>query len=329
MSKLLENVLIANIYLQPVQFSLSIITNILNIRILCSRSLRKSPCTHYFLAYAILSIIYTCLACLTQFLRGFYIDWANGKIGCKIHFYVLFLIPFQVNLMLILASYNRYCSSSKSRRIHSRDTIRTARIHIIFGTFISAIYMSPMLIIYNWIEIYHKCIPQINIITNIYTFSQVFLYYLLAPLLMIIFGFLTISNIGRQSARAKLLTVSIRRRRRTERQLSRMLLFQIIVHVILILPFGIIYYINILKPSTRTPNILAIRYISVMWQQCDYFVSFFLYVFSGRVYRQELSNLIRSNGFKSRRRQLRNDIQQFTLIPTSMLPAIIPKDVFI
>ncbi|CAF4441992.1 unnamed protein product, partial [Adineta steineri] len=75
----------------------------------------------------------------------------------------------------------------------------------------------------------------------------------MAPLLMIIFGFLTISNIGRQSARAKLLTVSIRRRR-TERQLSRMLLFQIIVHVILILPFGIIYYINILKPSTRKPN---------------------------------------------------------------------------
>jgi hypothetical protein len=60
MSELLEQVLVANIYLQPLQFSLAIVANIVNIRVLCSRMLRSSSYTYYFLAYAVFSTIYTC-----------------------------------------------------------------------------------------------------------------------------------------------------------------------------------------------------------------------------------------------------------------------------
>ncbi|CAF2618760.1 unnamed protein product [Rotaria sp. Silwood2] len=94
--------------------------NILNISVLCSRVFRSSSCTYYFLAYSIFSIIYSCLACLTQFLRGFSIDWAKNRIGCKLHFYLLFVVPFQANLMLSLASIDRYYSSLKSHRLHSK-----------------------------------------------------------------------------------------------------------------------------------------------------------------------------------------------------------------
>jgi hypothetical protein len=287
MSKLLEQVLQANIYLQPVQFLLATIANIINIRVLCSRVLRSSPCTHYFLAYAIFSTIYTFLICPTLFLRGFYIDWANGEISCKIYFYILFLIPFQANLMLILASFDRYCSSSRLCRLHSRSTIKIARINIVFGILLSAVYMSPMLVIYYWNETDYKCLPQTNILINMYIFSHVFLYYILAPLLMFIFGMLTISNIRQQTTRTAPLTGSMRRRR-TEGQLARMLILQVSIHIILILPFGIIYCVNVVEPSTQTPTVLAVRLASLIWQQCDYFVSFFLYIFSGSVYRREL-----------------------------------------
>jgi len=293
MSKLLEQVLQANIYLQPIQFSLAIITNILNIRILCSRTLRSSPCTYYFLAYAIFSINYSVLICPTQFLRGFYVDWANTQSGCKMHFYFIFVAPVQAKVMLLLASFDRYCSSSQSRQLHSKSTIRTAKISIVIGTILSAIYMSPMLIIYNWDETSKKCLQRSDTLTHMYTFTQVIFYYILAPLLMIIFGFLTILNIRQQSTRAKILTASIRRRR-TEGQLARMLILQVSVHLILVLPFGITYSMNAFDPSTRTSHILAIRYILVMWQQCDYFVSFFLYVFSGSVYRKELFRILQS-----------------------------------
>ncbi|CAF4564063.1 unnamed protein product [Rotaria sp. Silwood2] len=151
-----------------------------------------------------------------------------------------------------------------------------------------------MLVIYNWNETNRLCQLKSNVTIYIYIFSQIFLYYILAPLLMIIFGFLTISNIRRKSMNLIYLTKSMRRRR-TERQLTRMLLLQVGIHLILILPFGIIYCMNVLKPSTRTSNILAVRYILLMWQQLDYFVSFFLYFLSGRVYREQLIYLFKFN----------------------------------
>ncbi|CAF4813986.1 unnamed protein product [Rotaria sp. Silwood2] len=126
------------------------VINILNICVLCSRALRSSSCTHYFLAYSVFSIIYSCLACLTQFLRGFSIDWANHRIGCKLHFYILFVVPVQANLMLILASVDRYCSSLKSHRLNSKSKIQTPRMNIVIATIAAAIYMSPMLFIYAW-----------------------------------------------------------------------------------------------------------------------------------------------------------------------------------
>ncbi|UJR32315.1 hypothetical protein I4U23_019779 [Adineta vaga] len=303
MTELLEHVLQANIYLQPVQFLLSTITNLLNICILSSDKLHRSPCTHYFRAYAIFSIIYTCLVCPTQFLRGFHIDWASGSIGCKLHFYFLFLIPCQANLMLILASLDRYCSSMKLSRMYSKTAIRTARINIILSTILSTIYMSPMLIIYKWNKNDYKCLSEVNTIISIYIFTQMLLYYFLAPIVMFTFGLLTISNISQYSVRAKLSIVSMRRRQ-TERQLTLMLLVQISLHIILIFPFGIIYFIHSLIPSTRTPNVLAIRYILVMWQQLDYFISFFLYILTGRVYRQELIRLLQTACFDNRQRHL-------------------------
>ena len=261
--------------------------------ILSSRVLRSSPCTHYFLAYAIFSIIYTCLACPTQFLRGYSIDWANERVGCKIHFYFLFVVPVQAKVMLLLASFDRYCSSSRSCQFSVESTIRTARISIVVGSIFTSVYMSPMLFIYHWNEESKTCTLRSNTLIYIYICSQIIFYYILTPLLMTVFGVFTILNIRHQSIRAKLMTPALRHRR-NEGQLARMLLLQVGIHLILILPFGVTYTINAFDPSTRTQNILAIRYILVLWQQCDYFVSFFLYVLSGSVYRKEFFRIYRS-----------------------------------
>jgi hypothetical protein len=293
MSNLITVVFHTAIYIQPVHFFLAITTNIFNIRILCSRALRSSPCTHYFLAYAIFSIIYTCLLCPTQFIRGFSINWASSTFGCRMQFYILYVIPFQANLMLIFASFDRYCSSSSSNLLHSTSTIRTAKVTIVVGTILCAVYMSPMLAIYYWSAIVNICIPISNTLVNAYIFSQVIVYYILAPLLLIILVLLTISNIRQQTARLAPLTTP-QRHRRTEKQLARMLLLQVGVHLVFALPYGITYCMNSFDPSTQTPNIIGMRLAFVMWQQCDYFMSFFLYILSGRVYRRKFIRIVKS-----------------------------------
>ena len=293
MSDLLAQVRYVGIYIQPIQFFLAITTNILNICILCSRTLRLSPCTHYFLAYAVFSIIYTCVLCPIQILRAFSIDWVIGTASCKIQFYILYAIPFQANLMLIFSSLDRYCSSSHSRLLNSMSTIRKARLFIVIGTLLCVVYISPMLAIYQWDTLTNTCMPISSTLINIYVFSQIVLYYILEPLLLLIFGLLTISNIHRQRTLVIPLPMA-RRGRRTEGQLTRMLLVQVGVHLIFAVPYGVTYCMNSFDVSTQTSTVTAVRLIFVMWQQCDYFVSFFLYVLSGIVYRKQFIKILKA-----------------------------------
>ncbi len=70
-----------------------------------------------------------------------------------------------------------------------------------------------------------------------------------------------------------------------------MLSLQIGVHLIVSLPFGIVYLMNSFIPSTRTTLILGIRLAFVSWQQFDYFIPFFLYILSSSIYREKLFQL--------------------------------------
>ena len=290
MSSLLAGVLQANIYHQPVIFGLTMVTNLLNIRVLSARSLRSSPCSHYFLAYAIFSIIYIALMCPTQMLRGLGHDWTNDRIGCKVHFYLMFLVPLQANAMLLFASFDRYYTSRKSRQMQTAGSVRTARLVIITGTVLLAAYLSPMPIIYSWNETTKLCSPPSTPFVFGYVASQIIGFYVLSPILLITFGALTIININQQRTRVGP-KMSSSTHRRTESQLASMLLLQIGVHLILTIPFGVTYAMNSFDPSTRTANIFAIRYILVAFTEIDYFVSFFLYVFSASIYRRELRRL--------------------------------------
>ena len=292
MNDTIEQVLRTNLYFQPIHFLLAITTNALNILVLSSRTFRSSLCTYYFLVYAILSILYTCLICPMQFSRGFSINPIQGIIICKSHAFLLFVIPFQANLMLLFASFDRYYSSFQITHLYSKQTIiHRARRNIFLAILLSIFYIFPMIFIYHWNQSSKKCRPDSHLWIKIYVSSQIIIYYFISPFLMLLFGILTIHNIHRQSKRFIPLLISIRRRR-TESQLARMLFLQITIHLILVLPFGIIYCLQSVLPSTQTSSITAIRLAFVTWQQCDYFVCFFLYILSGNVYREQFIRIL-------------------------------------
>jgi hypothetical protein len=89
---------------------------------------------------------------------------------------------------------------------------------IVIGIFSGAVYIASILIISDWDSHPKRCVVVSNSLVNVYICSQVILYYILASLLMIIFGLRTISNIRQQSTRVISLPVRMQRRR-TERSL--------------------------------------------------------------------------------------------------------------
>jgi hypothetical protein len=292
MSKLLDQVSVANIYVQPIHFCLSISLNTLSIFIFSSRALRPSACTHYFLAFAVFSIIFTFLMCPTEILSAFNLDWRNTPLGCKIRYHILYVPLILCAMMLVLAAFDRYCASSNSLRLRSMSTVRRARLNIVISTILMCIYMLPVLFIYYWNESTRQCQAHSGIPAITFLISELFLDYFLMPIWMIIFGFLTIYNIRQSAIRARRQRIGVAGRR-TEGQLARTLILQIGCFLILTLPFGVTFCMNSFVPSTLTPMTLAIRNILLMWLQCFCFVSVFLHVTSVKAYRDQLILLLK------------------------------------
>ncbi|CAM2713208.1 unnamed protein product [Rotaria socialis] len=162
--------------------------------------------------------------------------------------------------MLVLASYDRYCSSSHLYRLRSMSKIRKARFIIVTSTIIGIINMLPILAIYHWEETLDICLQYSNLLINIYISSQILLYYISAPILMIIFGLLAICNTRKSIVRTGSQSTNIRGRR-TQKQLTQMLRLQMNIHLVLTVSFSVVYSMTALSPSTKTPNIIAVRYL--------------------------------------------------------------------
>lgn len=277
---------------QPIFFVLITLTNALNIRILRSPTLRCSSCTCYFLFYSIFSLINIWCLCPIQILRHFSILWTRTRFGCKMQDFLLFSLAIQIKALLALASFDRFCSSAKSARLRSFSRIRIARKVIVCLTVFTLIYMLPMLITQYFDSKLARCRQYYDRWSMLYSISQIILYYVLIPSLMLLFGTLTILNIRQKSVLASATTVQ-NRMRRNEKQLVRMLLFQVAAHLIYTLPFGISHLIRALEYPVRYEIVLAINQASIPWLQCDYFMFFFLYILSAPTYRQELYRVLR------------------------------------
>jgi hypothetical protein len=279
----------AAIIIQPIHFILAITANTLNIIILTRRSLRSFPCSHYFLLYSIFSILYTCFTCPLQFLRSYGILWTSTPVGCKIQTYIVQTLTLEANLMILLASIDRFCSSSQSVKLRSISSMHTTRWIIPIGILVYAIYMSPTILIYYW---NNTCLQYSGTHITVYRLSQIFVYYVVTLLLTALFSLLTIFQIRQQLIRVVLM-IRFGRKRRTEGQLSRMLLIQVIAYLLFTLPIGVIQILMTFIPSMRTSFIQGLRMIFTMWQQCIFFLSFFLFIISGSIYRQEMLRLFK------------------------------------
>ncbi|CAF1030028.1 unnamed protein product [Rotaria sordida] len=279
----------AAIFIQPIHLTLTIVTNALNIFILSRRTLRPFPCTHYFLVYSIFSILYACFTCPLQFLRSYGILWTNTPVGCRMQTYIFQTTTSIANLMILLASIDRFCSSSQSVKFRSISNMKTTRWMIFIGIILYTIFMSPLMAISYW---NNRCLQYSNIYITIYMSSQITVYYGLTLLMMALFSLLTIFNIRQQLTRVRAIIRS-NRNQRTEGQLSRMLLVQTIAYLLFTFPIGVIQILLIFLPSMRTPLIQGLQMIFVMWQQCIFFLSFFLFIASGSIYRQEMIRLFK------------------------------------
>ncbi|CAF1462666.1 unnamed protein product [Adineta steineri] len=278
----------------PIIIILGVLSNFLNIIILRRSNLKRYGCSLYFITMSISNIFYLGI-CVTYnlLLDGYQIDLVRySSILCKLISYFLNFCPYISVCMLILASIDRYLSSSLSAQRRKLSNIQNARWSILFISIIISIYMLGNAILF---DVYNNDIigctsKSNNIFSEIYFISEVIIYLIILPFLMLVFGLLTIYNTKKLNRNR----IVVFRYRRTERQLARMLIVQVLSHVILNLPFLIMFLMLLI--SITFPSNIIFYFLYLLFKILFYmaFITpFFLYILSAQLYRAELILLLK------------------------------------
>lgn len=306
----------------PIIIIVGVVGNSFNIGILTRPSLFHHACSRYFLALATNNLFYSGIIFTYRlFANGYQLNLSNNSIIlCKMITYISTIGSFLSPYFIVFASIDRYCSSSRNAQIRKFSCIRMAQwmIFIVIVVF-SFIFINILVMVDLNESSGFICVLQVNsLYGKVYLFIQVFLFAVVPPSLMTLFGLLTIHN----TKQLRVIPVAASHYNRTERQLARMLFLQVSSHIFLTLPTSVIYLVSALPNTIQTTTIFS--FLSTIFQllfYCSYVTPFFLYLLSGRIYRKELIRLIYSK-FRIRcGNQVQPSVDEHTAVPmTSAIP---------
>jgi len=278
----------------PIIIILGITGNSINIVVLTRSVLLKHACSYYFLALALNNLFVSVVIITTDFLSiGYQIDVSTASLAaCKLLRYASNTSALLSTSFIILASIDRYCASSSNANRRKLSNVKFARWGIIFVICLFGLLYINSLILFDLKKDNKlQCtISSDTIYKEIYIIIQVSIFAIIAPCLMTLFGILTIYN----TKQLRVLPIETTRYRRTESQLAAMLLIQVGTYVLLNLPICVSYVTGIL-PYTFVDT-TEFNFASILFHMLNYLsytTNFFLYVFSARLYREELSRLMK------------------------------------
>jgi hypothetical protein len=289
---------------------LGTIGNVLNLVIFTRPILLRSPCTLYLIAASIDNILVIYTGLLTRLLAsGFHYDITIlSDFLCKFRYYPGYIFLAVSPYFYVLASFDRYCSSSISatRRLWSNKKL--AKRLIIGAIVLASILYLHMAIFFKRTPIgsTFSCYTSPGVYNTFYRIFYLVVYCLLPSFCMALFCILTLKNIRRQARQIGVtLATGNGGHRRLDRHMIRMLFSQILTQSFCILPFAIISLLSLFMNST-TIIFDFFTQITILPLFVSYAISFYVFTLSSRVYRQELLKFI---GFRERT----NDEREFSL----------------
>ncbi|CAF3585122.1 unnamed protein product [Rotaria socialis] len=278
----------------PPNMVIGIVGNSLNIAVLTRTKLYNHACSRYFLAQSIDNLLFTIIVLTFRFLAfGYSNDPTTICLYCcKSIQYVIGVIIVVSPQLVILASVDRFCASSfdVGRRKFSNITVARWAIIIVVIAF-TLLYFSTFILMDLQIGVTVTCSIRVTTLySRMYPIIQALLVGVIPPILMSIFGFMTIYN----TKQVRVLPDSTSSFRRTEGQLIRMLLLQVSSHFILCAPFATIYIMGFLPVQVFSLSAYYFIYkIAALPYYLTYTTTFAVYILSGSIYRSETVRFMR------------------------------------
>jgi hypothetical protein len=300
-------------YTQPPLIILGTVGAIINqILFFYRKPLRATSCSLYFRALSANDFLVIYIYVLLQWLADQYgfdptteYNWyCKGKIFIQNSLYTL--SPY----LVVLACFDRFCTSSTNARLRRIATVRVASIIIPCMTIFAFISYFHIPI---WYKLVSSSTGSICTITNqlydrIYAIFLVIYLGFLPPLLMMILCSATFVLLGRQ--RRRIMPVNQTRLRQRDYQLLKMLFLYVASHLICTIPFSIALLVAVYElPEPSAISILLFR-IFILLFNVNFATSFYIYTLGTPFYRYELCCLIKDIHNRIRRMIRSNHNQQ-------------------
>ena len=268
---------------------------------------RKSPCAMYFTASSFSQFFVFNFAVFIRMIQYGYNVPVNSVPSwfCKLRFYIFYVAGASARYNIVFAAVDRFFCSCQSVRLRRWSSSKVALCLIIIDAIIWALFYIQVLVFFDVKN--DKCrihVADIMIYFNFYlTIENGFL-----PIIpMLIFGLLTIHNIQRSIQRVKARetidgTSSNTNNQssspsRKEVQLHRMLINQVVIYVILNLPYPVynLYriYGNVSSVSESSAAIdTFVNNLCIDMVYLCFTLTFLNFLLTSSVFRQELKQLL-------------------------------------
>ena len=276
---------------------LGTIGNVLSLLIFTRPTLLRSSCTLYLIAASAdnIMVIYTSLL-IRLMAGGFAYDITIiSNVICKLRYYGGYIFFAVSPYFMILACFDRYCSSSASTARRSWSNKKVAKRLIIGAIILASILYLHMAIFYEIVTSgsSKSCTARSGIYNIFYKLFYLIVYCLLPSSCMGIFCALTFINIRQQSRRIQpaLVAGNNNRRSRIQGQMIKMLFSQVLTQLLCILPHAIISLLSLFI-NTSTTIYSFFNQIFILPLFVSYTTSFYVFTLSSPVYRQELMKIM-------------------------------------
>lgn len=259
------------------------------------RALRATSCALYFRVLSINDLIVLWFNIFSLWLSvQFNINPASqSAFYCKLSQYLTYIFYTLSPYLLVLACFDRFCTSSTNARLRRIATVHIAPFLILSVTII-------ILAIYLCVPIWSELIttPQSSscgmlnpTYRGLLAITLLIFYSFIPPLLMILFSGLTLILLRQQ--RRRIMPNNQARARQLDHQLLKMLFIYITTNIICILPFTITCFIQIYTFNNQFPLQAQSVQSSVMLASVAYATSFYVYTLATPFYRDEFKQLLK------------------------------------
>ncbi|CAF1215044.1 unnamed protein product [Adineta ricciae] len=266
--------------------AIGIVGNGINIFIFSSvQNYRQTPCTFYFLISSIDNLLILFVNLLSRILiLGYEIDLTKTSLfWCKFRSYTINVFPLSSFSYSCLSSIDQYLLTSRNVQIRRLSQIKYSYRIVFFLTLFWFIHAIPQILFFDNSsqQTCSNTNPSYSIYNTIYilTFSSTF-----PILIMIIFGYFTYCNIQ---------LIRTLNEHQIDYQLLRMTLFQIILILITVGPYGINHLYELIQSfvnKNKSENESLISTIFSLLYYVNFSGNCYMFLICSRRFRRQVKH---------------------------------------